>query len=525
MSFLSYKLKFSFLVILLLVVAAASFIAPKSVLASTLTFSGSGNILNTSSYSYVDQTALANVSSVPIYYSYCVHTSNTVSTTGFSFSVQQMVSGSPSPVYGYATTNNHHDSTQTCQTGSFTFQYGNITAGSSYRLMFSYGSGGNSGEVYMTAGDFFEIAGFPADFVLGSTQTRIVSITPANGSTFCSGCVGETSASTTQPFVFSVDTYINSDDVFTFDIWGNTITNPLRIVYNDPDLQMAFSSIIPPNPVIVGEEDYAFSTTTTLTGYQTFTWTLPQEDFISFDRLKEYAGRHTSTAKIIDPSTFLWVWDTSSDLAATSSTWTFAHLSGKDLLKDDLASTTAANHASTTLSLLTCNILGGNFSFGSCFDALVKPDPMEIKVNFDIMLQTLGSSWPIGYFTDFVSIIKSEATTTLPAISATIPQGVAGAGAHIDLALTPHMLDYLWYATTSQFINESATSTDTLFDIVSFYWNKVVYLLLIIYILSRLVGFHLFGGMVAGEGDEEWKPPLRDRFLTKKQFNRKYDLD
>jgi len=108
------------------------------------------------------------------------------------------------------------------------------------------------------------------------------------------------------------------------------------------------------------------------------------------------------------------------------------------------------------------------------------------------MSDTVTNSWPIGYITDFVRIISTTTIGTLTPIDATLPTGLPGAGSHITLDFT-NVLDPVLNATTSVFVNSSAPSTDTFFEITNEYWKKICYLLAVAYILARIMGSHLLG--------------------------------
>ena len=125
------------------------------------------------------------------------------------------------------------------------------------------------------------------------------------------------------------------------------------------------------------------------------------------------------------------------------------------------------------------------------------------------------TSFPIGYVTDFVKIISTTSTSTLKVIDATVPSGVIGTGARIQLNMYKVLDPYL-YATTSRFINSSASSTKTFYEITSYYWNLLVYISVVFYILLRIFGSHMipdfmrtnqFGsnGALSDSGDEAYR--------------------
>ena len=98
--------------------------------------------------------------------------------------------------------------------------------------------------------------------------------------------------------------------------------------------------------------------------------------------------------------------------------------------------------------------------------------------------------FPIGYITDFVTIVSTSTESSLVVVDATLPSVLPGGGAHIHIDLA-HILDPVLNATSTIFNNESAPSTQTFYEITSHYWNIVLYLAVVFYIIARIVGSHI----------------------------------
>jgi len=143
-------------------------------------------------------------------------------------------------------------------------------------------------------------------------------------------------------------------------------------------------------------------------------------------------------------------------------------------------------------SLSACNPLSGDWNVVDCVLSMFLPDNDFTARKLGEMSDTVTNSWPIGYITDFVRIISTTTIGTLTPIDATLPTGLPGAGSHITLDFT-NVLDPVLNATTSVFVNSSAPSTDTFFEITNEYWKKICYLLAVAYILARIMGSHLLG--------------------------------
>jgi len=151
-----------------------------------------------------------------------------------------------------------------------------------------------------------------------------------------------------------------------------------------------------------------------------------------------------------------------------------------------------ANNYANGYSLSACNPISGDWNVVDCVLSMFIPDTDYTSKKVGQMSNTITNAWPIGYITDFVRIISTSTAGTLTPIDATIPNGIPGAGSHITLNLTG-VLDPVLNATTSTFVNSSAPSTDTFFDITNYYWKIVCYVLVILYIVGRVLGSHIFG--------------------------------
>lgn len=148
----------------------------------------------------------------------------------------------------------------------------------------------------------------------------------------------------------------------------------------------------------------------------------------------------------------------------------------------------------TGATLADCNILSG-FDFGNCVAFSLIPSNEQLTNFGNVVSTNIFTKFPVGYVWSIASILNATTTTALPVISAVVPNGIPGSGAELTLALTPGVIDYVLYATTSQFTNVSAPSGASLYSITSFYWNILVYLGVFAYLISRILGSHLIGSI------------------------------
>lgn len=128
------------------------------------------------------------------------------------------------------------------------------------------------------------------------------------------------------------------------------------------------------------------------------------------------------------------------------------------------------------------------FGFKVALCELFIPSKTDMASIIRTATSTILNKFPLGYVTSFVSTISSTATSSIPIFSATIPAGMAGAGASITLDIS-HSLDYILNATTSaDFMSGTATSTQTFYELTETYWNIFVYIGVFLYILYRILG-------------------------------------
>jgi len=185
------------------------------------------------------------------------------------------------------------------------------------------------------------------------------------------------------------------------------------------------------------------------------------------------------------------------DVVATSTSFTISTTTKLDKLKDavDLG---VADFASTTIqSFQNCGI--ADFDLFMCGKDMITyafvPTSDALSSNMQLLHDNVLTHFPLGYLTDFYSIISTSTAGTLSVLSMTVPNGVIGTGASLSLNLTG-VLDPLLNATTSTFNNVSASSTQTFYQVTSYYWNLVLYIMALFYIISRVIGSHLIPKLI-----------------------------
>jgi len=203
-------------------------------------------------------------------------------------------------------------------------------------------------------------------------------------------------------------------------------------------------------------------------------------------------GKYYVTSKITKGSLcFLGYCATTSTVFSTTTSFVVSTTTKLDKIKDS-ASQTVNDLSSTNNNFEDCSVT--SFSFLQCMSDLMLyafvPTQSEINGFGTTLHDNVLTHFPLGYITDFVSIISTTTASTLTVFDAIVPAGIPGTGSHISLDLN-HVLDPYLNATTGSFRNSSASSTETLFVITNRYWAYIVYILTLFYILGRILGTHL----------------------------------
>lgn len=135
-------------------------------------------------------------------------------------------------------------------------------------------------------------------------------------------------------------------------------------------------------------------------------------------------------------------------------------------------------------------------TFKNVVNLLFVPNSTDVSLMLVKMHDNALTHFPLGYVTDFVSIMSTTTVGSLVVLDATMPSALGyGGGANIHLDLT-HALDPILNATTSQYTMAGASTTQTLYDFTSYYWSFLVYLATGFYLLSRVLGSHIIPSVI-----------------------------
>jgi len=328
------------------------------------------------------------------------------------------------------------------------------TADGTYWVAFYSGTGFSGDVVYFVATRSGGVWTTP----FGNDTTRIISIDPEDGTT------------TGNSVTFDVHAYINPDDV------GSVIK--ILFELHNIDQNVLFASDFSPSDILLyfgvasTTGDWYFSTTTILA-----------DGNYRFNVLMDSCATAGTTCLIEMPFYGIHI-DESTQFVVNQSTF-IGNISQNSArqINHIFASTTAT---STAILSQNCNPISG-FDPILCLAFLFVPDAGYLNDTLLSFKDKVSTHFPLGYVTDFISIISTTTEGTLTVVDATLPMF---GHPHISLNLA-HALDPVLEATTSIFTKESAPSTDTFYVITSGYWNTILYILTAFYILGRIFGAHL----------------------------------
>lgn len=296
-------------------------------------------------------------------------------------------------------------------------------------------------------------------FVASSTDfsSHIVSFTPLDDST------------TTNPVTFTAHYYISPNDV------GNIVGMNLYLHNIDQNVLLvsglSSSDILLVNQQATTSGDFYFSTTTTLGE-------------------GNYRLNARMTRTYFDIQSFLDVANESHQFIVGSVSNGFGGTFIGNISQNSyssLNSIIASTSATSTSALASsCNPLGGVFNVINCLTFFFIPDSGYLADTLHNFATNAATHFPLGYITDLISILSTTTVGSLPTIDATLPNGIAGGGAHLHLDPT-HSLDYILNANMGIY----GTSTQTFYQMTSVYWNYIVDVLALFYIIGRVVGSSL----------------------------------
>jgi len=164
--------------------------------------------------------------------------------------------------------------------------------------------------------------------------------------------------------------------------------------------------------------------------------------------------------------------------------------------------------------------IGGNgentWDFGDCIYSLFVPSNKQAIDLLNTARSGFLSYFPLGYVTDFFTILAGTTTASSIGIDATVPPGIPGEGSNLTVSIDENTLSYIWDADIGSFVNESAPDTRSFYDITYDYWKIICYILLAFYLIGRILGSTVIPGFsVTNE--------IRGRNIRTRKLERMYE--
>jgi len=295
--------------------------------------------------------------------------------------------------------------------------------------------------------------------ILGDFSTKIITITPYDKQTLA------TTSESLYEFVVGVTGYIDSVDSTSKQKVDITLYNKncsgvaVTAINAFPSFDDSYACTRLVNFGITGSGYFEASTTIEVAWFGE--WDLRADIDIGDYCLGNYCVANKS-------------------FSATSTIFTLGEPNKVDLLDEYSAD------LFDDLATSTCAI--GNFDTLGCLQYILLPHKADFVDFFDEMKDGALSYFPLGFVTDFVSVLATSTQASFLGISATVPPGIPGTGSHIQIGISSTTLDYVYGATVGQFLNESAPDTRTLYEITYEYWEIICYIALLFYLIARILG-------------------------------------
>jgi len=359
------------------------------------------------------------------------------------------------------------------QTNSYIYFNNGVSTSSAYGNVFAW-SFLDSLLLYYTYPLHYEIGpdSFDFEYVASTTctgsggfnsSTRIISVLPENGTT------------TGTTVNFFMEGYINPDDLAGI--------SGVKITFKNLDNNVFIFQELSPSTLYFKDREVATSS-----GYFSYATTTDLADG-NYTVTAELEG--TTLLGLINPFTgILGIIDTVSNEFIVNEATFIGQL--QSTIGSGLNALSGGRSATSTESLVnSCVPWSSSFDIFNCVSFLFVPNSKQIKATANSFYENVLKAFPLGYVTDFVSILATTTQRSITIIDTTMPTALGLGNTRITLPVD-NALDFILNATSSQFISLNADSGETFYEITSYYWNILVYILLAFYMIARIIGSHIF---------------------------------
>lgn len=335
--------------------------------------------------------------------------------------------------------------------------------------------------------------GFPPD----DTSTRIISVSPSNGSTHA----------TSSSLTVGAEGWVNEDDFVDDTKLKINIKNNAQNAYNlvGPSFAVGETSVLPDQIVnktfewdITASDDFDLSTTTTIT----------------------QIGVYTMRSEITVPRFTLFSWSFfPKTLVATTTQFKMGTSTSYDVMSDNI-NTSIANlfeEASSANCTIDWTTAFGVLDIGDCvkFLFVFSTENVWNTLN-DILFSETGGLLrraPWGYATRAVDIFFGDvASSTLPSIAISVPDNLPHGGETIDFTPYTHIQNALTRIDTT----EVDTIDGSPLDQFIYYWELMWKIVFVLWLIREIHGAWESGdfedlGFVGGDAHGRMRKDVHGR--------------
>jgi len=334
------------------------------------------------------------------------------------------------------------------------------------------------------------------------TSTRFIDVTPVDGDT-----VSSTTPVTVGSHLYINDSDYNSDQYLSITFQNDTVSNiggSALDAWNSAwgtGSTGGFAEIR--IPLSTGDNDVSTTTTNFVRdGRVTATYAIKSPTFWS--SLWVVGGLFSGNTVISTTTQFIVGEKTQFDEAIDA---------GDNGLANGILFGTTTDIIGSSFNADVCTV--SNFNLIGCLKGIIVPSPQAFRTMFTEAKDGFLSYFPFGYVTRFYAIVSGTATSTLPTLSLTIPNGFPSSGSTINLSPWGKLMGEGSYLAT-------ATSTQTgvtFYSSFEVYWNRFVYFVFGLGVCLRLLGMNdtvtLPFGRSRAEKEYEERQKLRNNSKRK----------
>lgn len=295
----------------------------------------------------------------------------------------------------------------------------------------------------------------PSDF--DYSRSQILSLSPENGTT------------TSNPVTFSFDIYIAPED----------LVNALGAVKVHVEMRNIDQNLLFGTGWLSPSDIVLYDVLLTESGFVTYSTSTPIGEGNYRVRLtldKHYLIDYSS----LDSLSHQFVVGQSSFIGTISQ-------SSYSALNAIFASTSATSTAALARS---CYPFSGQFDTINCLAFLFVPDAGLLSDSVNEFKDEVLTRFPLGYVTDFVSLIGTSTPSSAVVFEMTVPSSLPGGGSQLALSVAG-VLDPILDARIDDFETSTEDDARTFYEITYDYWLIFVALATLFYLLRRVLGSHL----------------------------------